>query len=619
MVKATRAFWFLSLRHREPRCPEDRYCRRARAWLRSLSAVVPLSFRLLGFRICPESRVCPVPRAPISATLTSCATHPYSGPMAQHVRVTFGVLVAAAASLSGGLGYAAEWTVDQGAAPAGDGSTSKPFTSINGVMDVIQTGDTVWIRNGTYHETLNFYHLSGAYDEAHRTTISAAPGATSVIIDGDNTSNEYIVQAATPYMTFRGLTVRNGSGEAFQFYGCEPGSCGASDMPADYGVVDSCVTQNVASGVVFYFTGHGQVINSDIFGGISGKGSDGTILSGNRVHGSSVEGVALHDDSKNCKYLNNTIYDNQRPNIYLDSASYMTVDGNVIYMSGDPPQDNAGIQMADEKYAELTGPVLSNITITNNVIFNNMDGIYFWDSGMWNGQSGMKNVTIANNTIVNNKNRGLYWDAGAHQNVIIRNNIVVQGAGVGNLLIDARATTNISLDHNLWYMPGVSAPFAWGGSTSSHDSWASAAGQGAGDVVADPLFVGSWALPAADFMLTQSSPAIDRGISGIPLPTGDATLNHDFALAARPAGQGYDLGAFEFGAAPAALDAGNPALNNNPSDTGSGGSSNASNATGGASSGTNSGSCGCRMPARQANHAWLLALLAVAMRRRKRR
>jgi hypothetical protein len=495
--------------------------------------------------------------------------------------------------LPAGSALGAEWYVDQSAAAGGDGSSAHPFRAINDVMDGLRTGDTVWVRDGVYHETLNFYHLQGAYDEAHRTTVAAAQGSSSVVIDGDGTGNEFIVQAATPYMTFRGLTVRNGSGEAFQFYGCRPGSCGSGEAAADWGEVIDCKTEAVQTGLVFYFTGHGRVVNSDLYGGVAGKGSDGTQILGSRVHHSQVEGLALHDNSKNCKYLNNLVYDNPRPNIYLDSASSMTVDGNVIFMSADPPVDNAGIQLADETYAELTAPVTANITITNNVIFNTYDGIYFWDSGSWNGQSGMKNVTIANNTIINSKNRGMFWDPGAHHDTFIRNNIVATAPGVGSLAIRAKATAGFTLDHNLWYMPGVAQPFDWGGSVTDHSAWVSASGQGSGDVVGDPLFVAStWSLPASNFMLNAGSPAVDKGVADVPIPTGDHTLDHDFALASRPAGQAIDIGAFEYGATPADPDAGNPALDSGASGGSGGAGGGGSGAASGAGASGGSGASG---------------------------
>ncbi len=60
---------------------------------------------------------------------------------------------------------------------------------------------------------------------------------------------------------------------------------------------------------------------------------------------------------------------------------------------------------------------------------------------------------------------------------------------------------------------------------------------------ADPLFAGPWtAPPATNLALTQGSPAIGAGATLAAVPD-------DFLGAPRPNGGGYDLGAFQYGAA----------------------------------------------------------------------
>ena len=84
--------------------------------------------------------------------------------------------------------------------------------------------------------------------------------------------------------------------------------------------------------------------------------------------------------------------------------------------------------------------------------------------------------------------------------------------------------------------------------------------------MAEPGFAGAWALPAASFALAAGSPAEDQGTADVPIPTGDHTLDHVLSLAARPAGLGYDLGAFEYGATPAPPGTTNPAIGRGPED-----------------------------------------------------
>ena len=422
---------------------------------------------------------------------------------------------------------ATEWWVDQSASVGGDGSEAAPFRTIGEARNVLHTGDTIWIRDGLYVETVDFWHVPDG--TGGRTYVRAASG-NAPVIQGDG-SRDFVFQAGeTPKMTFQGLTVRDSDGSAFHFY------------HADEGEVIDCVTRKVGNAVAFYFSKGGRVFHSDLEGGVSGKDADDTVIEACRVFHSSGEGITLHADSSNLRYLNNVVYDNHAVNIYLDSCYDVVVDGNLVYMTNEPPSELAGIQMADESYDNVTSPVLHNIVITNNILVNNFYGIVFW-RGHFPGQSAMKNVLVANNTVVNNLRLAMVWDAGPHEGTIIRNNIFASDAGSGYLL-NAKSTDGVALDHNLWYMPGASEIINWGGGELfDHDRWASQTGQGAGDVLADPGFEGSWDLAAASYRLTASSPAIDTGAEV-------AGLEIDFDRALRPAGEGYDIGAYEYGAPP---------------------------------------------------------------------
>jgi MYXO-CTERM domain-containing protein len=503
--------------------------------------------------------------------------------------VAWGVGVAVV--LGASQAHAATWWVDQAAAAGGDGSQAKPFQTIGDAIGAMSRGDTLLIESGTYVETPNFWNLPGS---SGRTYVQADTGA-SVVIDGSG-ATDYVVQAGTPEMTFQGLTVQNG-GVGFEFY----------QSQADGGQVIGCKTLQTGTAVEFYFSSQGYVFQSDLVGSVAGKGTDGTILESNRIHDSGAEGITLHDNSKNCQYLHNVVYDNTSVNIYLDSCSNMLVDGNLVYMTGDPPAELAGIQMADESYPDLSGPVLSDVVIVNNVVFNAYYGIVFW-SGDYPGQSGMKNLTIENNTIVDSKSVGFTWDQGAHQNTIVRDNVFANEAGVGLLALVAKSTTGVTLDHNLFDFPGVAEPYNWGGGTTyDHAGWVAASGQGAGDVLAAPGFAGPFSLPDTNFALAQGSPAIDVGAPS------DVSLDHDYLGNQRPFGAGYDLGAFEFGAPPAP-DGGVPPVPDGGSPPDGGGGAD------GGTTGSGGGGCGCTVVASPAaGGAPLFALGLMLVRRRRRR
>ncbi len=530
---------------------------------------------------------------------------------------TVGVAAALAFVLSSARAHAADVWVDQAAAAGGDGSQAKPFSTINDAKAALKTGDTMWIKDGTYNETVDFWHVPAG--SGGRTVIRAAPGA-SPVIDGGGASGFVLQAGETPDMTFRGLTIKNGD-TGIEFY------------QADGGQVINCTTTGTGGSVAFYFASHGLVRGSKLEGSVSGKNSDGTIIESNEIYGSGAEGITLHADSKNCRYSHNIVHDNTSVNIYLDSISHSVVDSNLVYMSAGTSKTTVGIMMADESYPNVTAPVETDITITNNVVIHNESGIRFWD-GSFPGQSAMKNVVIANNTVVDNKTTAIKWDAGPHQNTVVENNIFAGQSGQQALLLQANSTTGVTLDHNLWNLPGVSSPFLWSNTTYSHSGWASATGQGAGDVAGDPKFTGSWDLPASNLELASGSPAIDKGktLSNVPL---------DYNGASRPSGAGYDIGAFEYGATAPAGGAGGTTGTGGA--TGSGGAGTGGSATGGAggqSSGSggatsggaagasdnaassgDKGGCGCRVGGSRAPAlpAWMLAFVVVLAGRRRRR
>jgi len=495
------------------------------------------------------------------------------------------------------LAFATQWTVDVSAAPGGNGSPQKPFNTLNQVLPVLATGDTVLVHTGTYNETVNFWQVQQG--SGSRTTIKAAPGA-SPIIDGGGSATFVLQAGETAQMTFEGLTVRNATGVGIMFH------------KASGGQVVSCTTQNVGVGVNFYYSNSGEVTGSDLFGGVAGKASDGITVKSCKIHDGKVNGLYLHADSKNCSYVGNVVHNNTPNNIYIDTASNMTVDRNLIYFSGTPPAEHAGIMMGDEVYPNVTSPRLDNITITNNVMINNRYGILFWQ-GDYPGQSGMKNVRIANNTVINSVETALVWDPGPHSAVVQNNIFADDGKGNASMLVMAKSTTGVTLDHNLWDIPWVPNFVHWGGSPMTHYAWKQASGQGANDVLGDPKLAGPWTQPAANAKLQSGSPAIDKGAAL-------AFVTHDFDGTTRPVGAGHDIGAFETGGTPPPPDGGPKPDGTQPGDSrphpgtdgphaaDHGGSSTDDTSPGGSDDG-----CGCRLQPRAGETGGSLLLLALAV------
>ena len=158
-------------------------------------------------------------------------------------------------------------------------------------------------------------------------------------------------------------------------------------------------------------------------------------------------------------------------------------------------------------------------------------------------------VLVYNNVIYNCTGYGLYAGAASSTNVIFRNNIVVATSNVTGL---AKLATGVNSDYNLYYMLGMNnqgAPlWSWnsGGWLRSLGDFRAASGQDAHSLYADPRFVSTRPVVAADFQLRGISPGINVGQNlrntGLLMP---AQQYQDYLGALVPEGAGPDIGAYE--------------------------------------------------------------------------
>jgi hypothetical protein len=175
--------------------------------------------------------------------------------------------------------------------------------------------------------------------------------------------------------------------------------------------------------------------------------------------------------------------------------------------------------------------------VTNNVMVNVPRVVDF---------GGASNCSAFNNTAVGSATQTVAFkltpattngttkectDAHIENNIVYASgalaDIVQIGGGTDNN--SAASATNMVMDYNLFWSGGGAISYG-----QNHPSSADAH-----SVTADPKFVNASGTTPADFKLQAGSPAIDKGANlGAANP-------HDFAGTSRPAGAGYDIGAFE--------------------------------------------------------------------------
>jgi len=438
--------------------------------------------------------------------------------------ITLLVLVVLSISVQGTTYYVAPNGSD-----TNSGTESQPWKTIQNAANKMTAGDVTYIRAGTYHERVIPQNSGSA---GNYITYAAFSGEL-VTIDGagiflptdwgglfDVTQKSYIkisglkIMNAGPYDNNVGILIDNSSHitiEKNYIYNTVSSGIGvweSDNIFIDGNEVELACNDGEQECITVAETNIFEIKNNHVFNG--GPGSMGG------------EGIDAKDGSANGKIYNNYVHDiPDRLGIYVEAWDKHTYNIEVFKnkvhdCSGD------GITLASEQ-----GGLLENISVYNNIIYNNRNvGITVTPNGDVPNPP-MKNIIIINNTIYNNG-----WDLGGDSwgggigvdnpnttNLIIRNNIVSQNFNF-QIAIEA-SVQNLKIDFNL--INGFRGEL-------SEEVY------GNDYVEADPKFVN---ISGKDLHLQSSSPAIDNG-SFAEAP------NDDFDGNPRPQGSGYDIGAFEY-------------------------------------------------------------------------
>ena len=390
-----------------------------------------------------------------------------------------------------------------------DGSDSNPGTfylpwkTIGKAAQIVQPGDTVYIRDGIYYEAPRFTTSGTATNPIK---ILAYPGETPVV-DGENqlpVSYRGLVSIFGDWVQISGLEIRNSKYGGLGLYGkyntansifAHHSQKSGIHISGDYGVVEySLAWRNSMQNEYGKSSSWspGLVAANDINDGIT----ENAIMRNNVVWENWGEGISTNEASGTI-IEDNISHDNFSTNIYISDATHVLCQRNFVYMNPDSYVygygANGGIMLGDETY----DPPSANITIINNVAYGNQGNFWWWQGG---DGGGMNNVLVANNTFINgtgdpDRGRGnVIISRGDHQNVRFENNLIRQD---GELPVIATIDQpGITYSHNLWSKP----PYEYVLSPN--------------DIIANPQlsetgdpFSVEW------FILTSSSPAIDHALA----------------------------------------------------------------------------------------------------------
>jgi len=402
--------------------------------------------------------------------------------------------------------HGATYYVAMSGSDANPGTEAQPWRTIQKAADTLFAGDTVYVKEGTYNESV-IPQNSGS--SGNYITYSAYLGDT-VTIDGTGISWDWwggLFHIQKEYIKVSGLRVINSTG------------AGIFAWRSSHIIIEkNCTYDTWSSGIGVWDSNEITVDGNDVELACNGDGhecitvanSSNFEIKNNHVHHAGPPGpppwgggeAIDTKGSTNGKVYRNHVHD--IPNgmgIYVDAYDKDVCDidvyGNIVH---DCP--GQGICLATE-----TGGTLKNVRVYNNIVYNmGMGGFaVFPFPGVH------KNFKIINNIFYNNRD-GINVVYTEIQNIVIRNNILSKNDNQ----IRANAPDILTVDHNLI-----------DGRTEIY---------GSEYVEGNPRFVNP---SEADFHLKEDSPAIDNG-SAVDAP-GD-----DFDGNPRPQGAEYDIGAFEF-------------------------------------------------------------------------
>jgi hypothetical protein len=411
------------------------------------------------------------------------------------------------------------WYVSPTGSDSNPGTQAQPFLTLqkaafqviadgNAHGDVA-AGDTIIAEAGTYPHGLTLgWDNPTSGTATNPITIEADPAAPSgsVIISGNgyNSLDGIDLEAGCSYVTIKGFTINNASGTI--------GRAGIR------------IEQSTGVQVL------NNVCNHDGTWGIFSSHTTDLLVQGNVASNAIKQhGIYISNSPVNTVLRDNIVFGNTMGVEFNADASQggtgigtgALIEDNVIYNNIDNGLNLDGLQ---------------NSVIRNNLIYGNTHNgisIYQLDSA----EPG-KNDLIENNTIYqpNSSGAALHFLDGSTGNTVF-NNILIGGAS-GTYDNDSASMPGLVSDYNT--VP-AGANYNVDSNPSTLAQW-QATGQDTHSIVASAAQIFT-NFSSGDFHPITGSPTIDAGVGSL---NGQAAPAVDMDGNARPQGNGFDVGAYEF-------------------------------------------------------------------------
>lgn len=398
--------------------------------------------------------------------------------------------------------------------PAGsnwsDGSQAKPWRTLQHAADRVKAGDIVLVADGSYSPF--FVAQSGT---AKAPITFKAVNARAATIQG---SNNYDGRLASVHVTGSYIVI-----DGFQ-------ALPTGTNTSERGIRVSGSSSSPVYGVVV----RNCLVHGAGWSGITASFAYDLLIEENDVSGSRRQhGIYLANSGDNPVVRRNVVHDNPYAGLQMNGDRHSGGDGII---SKALVENNIFYQNGSVSSAAINMDGVTHSVIRNNLLFNNhRQGITNFRA---DGGSASINNRILNNTIIMpaGASHGMSFRKGSTGGYV-RNNIILHLGGADSMAVDAASLPGFDSDYNvltrLEDTDGMVVSLAtWRSRHPGLDKHSVQAG-------IEQLFVNPVTeFAAADYRLKTGSPAID---SGMVLPD----VTHDLDGKPRPAGSGYDRGAFE--------------------------------------------------------------------------
>ncbi|MBN3895722.1 MAG: hypothetical protein HWQ41_10755, partial [Nostoc sp. NOS(2021)] len=313
------------------------------------------------------------------------------------------------------------------------------FRSLGRAVYQMQTGDTLYVMNGTYDKGATLFNFNGSAD--NWTTIKAYPGATPII----KTTGSGINIFSSSYVRIEGLDLEGNRENITLQYALQQKDNLNNPLTNSSGISIKAWTnsQGVGGSNPHHIVISGNTVSNFPGGGIESSNSDYITVEKNVVSGNAwytpygAQGIttlnAFNSDNNTTDYK--IIY---RDNIVFDNQSL------VPWQQAGQITEGHGLMLDTTNQSKDGTPYLGKALIANNIVYNN-------------GNSGIdafkaNNVDIINNTVYQNSlnvaNTGEI-KVNYSGNVRVENNIMYASDNqVANVL---NYSTNVNFNHNLVY------------------------------------------------------------------------------------------------------------------------------------------------------------------------